>query len=375
LADPDVWFHASSKPSGSHYYKYILVYVDDVLVLSHDGTTIMKHLEQYYRLKDGFSQLKQYLGAAVKQWTFPNDPGKTRWALSSEQYIKEAIKNVESYLSTKGRTLRRSNQPMPTSYVPELDITPLLQDDDIHWFQSQISILRWMVEVGRLDIYINVALLLSYLTSPRVGHLEAVFSIYGYLKSRTKSTMVFDDDYVNWNPSDFPTYDWTDFYPDAIDEVPPNAPEPRGRPVQINAFVDASHARSKLTRHSQTGILIYLNKSPIIWYSKTQKMVETSTFGSEFVALRVATEMIKAMQYKLRMMGVPIEGAANVLVDNDTVMKNSTIPSSTLRGKHNSLCYHCVREAVACQILRIAYIPSDENLADMFTKLLTTLPL
>ena len=57
---------------------------------------------------------------------------------------------------------------MPTSYVPELGITPLLQDDDIHYFQSQISILRWMVELGRQDIYINVALLSSYLTSPRL---------------------------------------------------------------------------------------------------------------------------------------------------------------------------------------------------------------
>jgi len=111
LADPDVWFCASS---GFHYYEYILVYVDDVLVLSHDGTTIMKHFENYYRLKDGYAQLKQYLGAAV---TFSNDPGKTRWALSSEQYIKEAIKNVESYFSTKGRTLRRSNQPMHYSFV------------------------------------------------------------------------------------------------------------------------------------------------------------------------------------------------------------------------------------------------------------------
>jgi hypothetical protein len=82
LADPDVWFCASSKPSGFHYYEYILVYVDDVLVLSHDGTAIMKHLEKYYRLKDGFAQPKQCLGAAVKQWTFSNDPGKTRWALS-----------------------------------------------------------------------------------------------------------------------------------------------------------------------------------------------------------------------------------------------------------------------------------------------------
>jgi len=70
------------------------------------------------------------------------------------------------------------------------------------------------------------------------------------------------------------------------------------------------------------------------------------------------------------MMGVPLDGPANVLVDNDTVVKNSTIPSSTLQKKHNAICYHCVREAVAAKILRIAYIPTDQNLADMFTKIL-----
>jgi hypothetical protein len=114
--------------------------------------------------------------------------------------------------------------------------------------------------------------------------------------------------------------------------------------------------------------LIYLNRAPIIWYSKTQKTIETTTFGSEFVALRIATEQIKALRYKLRMMGVPIENAANVLVDNETVVKNSTIPSSTLQRKHNSICYHYICEAVAAKIIRIAHIPTDQNLADMLTK-------
>jgi hypothetical protein len=58
-----------------------------------------------------------------------------------------------------------------------------------------------------------------------------------------------------------------------------------------------------------------------------------------------------------------------VLVDNDSVVKNSTIPHSTLQRKHNAICYHCVHEAVAAQVLRIAYIPSGENLADLFTKI------
>jgi len=67
-------------------------------------------------------------------------------------------------------------------------------------------------------------------------------------------------------------------------------------------------------------------------------------------------------------MGVPIEGPANVLVDNDSVVKNSTIPSSTLQRKHNSICYHFVRESIAMKQSCVAYIPSNENLSDMLTK-------
>ncbi len=70
------------------------------------------------------------------------------------------------------------------------------------------------------------------------------------------------------------------------------------------------------------------------------------------------------------MMGVPLDGPANVVADNDTMVKNSTIPSVTLHKKHNTICYHFVREAVAAQIIRLAYIPSHQNLADMFTKAL-----
>jgi hypothetical protein len=365
-----VWYRPAKKPCGTEYYEYILVYVDDVLTLSHRPEDIMQGLETYYRLKDGYHKPMQYLGAAVKEWEFPDDVSRPKWALSSEPYVKEAIKNIEKHLAEQNRTLRKSNQPMPTSYLPELDITPLLTEQEIHFYQSQISILRWMVELGRLDIYINVALLSSYLTAPRQGHLEAIYCIYGYLKSHMRSTMVFDDAYINWNEKDFTSYDWTDFYGNVQEEIPKNAPQPRGKPVQLNVFVDANHARNKLTRRSQTGILLYLNKAPIMWYSKSQKTVEISTFGSESVALRVATEMIKGLRYKLRMMGIPLEGPANVLVDNETVMKNSTIPSSTLQKKHNAICYHCVREAVACGIIRVAHIPSDQNLADMFTKML-----
>ena len=60
--------------------------------------------------------------------------------------------------------------------------------------------------------------------------------------------------------------------------------------------------------------------------SKRQNTVETSTFGAEFVAMRIAMEMTKAMLYKLRMFGIPIEESPKVFGDNNAVISNSSNP-------------------------------------------------
>lgn len=237
---------------------------------------------------------------------------------------------------------------MPQKYRPELDTSPLLADEAITYYQSQISILRWAVELGWIDIYVDTAMLSQHLVHPRRGHLEAVYHIYSYLKSHERSTMVFDDALVTYSQADFPSFDWTDFYGNITEAIPTNAPEPRGKPIQMTAFVDANHAGNQVTRCSHSGILIYCNSAPNIWYSKAQETVETSTFGSEFVALRIATELIKALRYKLRMFGVPLESPTNVLCDNKSMVDNSTIPSSTLKKKHNAICCGCDKSDLYC---------------------------
>ena len=123
---------------------------------------------------------------------------------------------------------------------------------------------------------------------------------------------------------------WEEFYEVDDEPVPSNAPEPRGQPMKMTCFVDASHASKRVTYRSHTGIFILLNNAPVVWYSKRQNTVESSTFGSEFVALRVATELIEGLRYKLRMFGVPIDGATSVYCDNQSVTKNATVPASTL---------------------------------------------
>ena len=113
-----------------------------------------------------------------------------------------------------------------------------------------------------------------------------------------------------------------------------------------------------------------VNRAPIVWFSKRQNTVETSTFGSEFIAMRQAVEQIEGLRYKLRMMGIDVVGPTNVLCDNESVVKNATRPESTLKKKHVAVAYHRVREAQAAGIVRIAHERSEGNLADILTKLL-----
>ena len=140
--------------------------------------------------------------------------------------------------------------------------------------------------------------------------------------------------------------------------------------MQMTYFVDTSYALNKLTYRSHTRIFIMLNSAPIVWYSKRQSTVETSTFGLEFVAMRIAIELVQGLRYKLRMMGVPLDGPTLMYCDNESVTKNASIPISTMSKKHDAICYHKIRESVVAGWLQIAWIKSENNLADLFTKVL-----
>ena len=174
---------------------------------------------------------------------------------------------------------------------------------------------------------------------------------------------------LDWE-NKFQAVDWRDFYPEANQLIPPNVPEPHGKCVVLSwiKIVDADHAGNQITRRSHTGILLFLCHAPIIWYSKQQNTVEMSTFGSEFIAAKTATEMIQALQYKLCMMGIPIDGPTNMFCDNKAVVRNSTMSESTLKKKHVTICYHRVWEACPSDMIQIAKEDGATNLADELTK-------
>ena len=377
-ADNDVWYRKDVNDQGIEYYSYICIYVDDILIISDSCQKYMSMINETFMVKpESIKVPDTYLGADVRQKK--TQDGSNIWILGSNSYLKEALRVYNGILKENGLKVHgKGLNPFGNiQYKPELDMSPYCNEEQIHLYQNLIGILRWLVELGRVDILLEVSLLSSYLASPRIGHLHQCFHIFHYLSKHNNSWLPMDPMKldIKWtgSPDQAPNerrHMMRKIYPDAREDIPVNAPEALGKSVQINVYCDANHAGNKVTRRSHSGILFYLNTAPISFYSKRQNTVESSTFGSEYVALRITTEKIKALRYKLRMMGVPIDGPTNVFVDNESVVGSSMKPESVLKKKHVSIAYNIAREAFAASIMNVYFVPSAENLADGFTKVL-----
>ena len=167
---------------------------------------------------------------------------------------------------------------------------------------------------------------------PRYGHLNALYRIFGYLKSHHNVEMFFDPSHPHIDESEFPDRDWStsEFGSELKEILPGNMPEPRGQGMVMRCFVDADHASDSITRRSRTGFVVYLNTAPIYWCSKKQTTVETSSFGSEFVAMKQCTEYVRGLRYRMRIMGIPVLGPTYIPTyiygDNQSVLYKTTIP-------------------------------------------------
>ena len=169
----------------------------------------------------------------------------------------------------------------------------------------------------------------------------------------------------------FKECDWKEFYGNIMEAIPPKAPKSRGKEIDLRLFCDSDHAGDKLRRRSRSGFLIYINSALIVWYLKCQATIETSVFGSEFVAMKQGMEALRGLRYKLRMMGVAIAGPSYIYGDNMSVIHNTQRPESVLKKKSNSICYHAIREAVAMGECVTGHISTHDNPADLCTKLMS----
>ena len=137
---------------------------------------------------------------------------------------------------------------------------------------------------------------------------------------------------------------------------------------QTTHYVDTNLHHDLATGKAVTAVLHFLNPTPIDAYTKRQSTVETSTYGSEFVAARTAVDQIIDILTTLQYLGVPIRDKSNMFGDNRSVVTSSTIPNSTISKRHHLASYHQVREAIAAKYISFHWKDGKSNPADILRK-------
>ena len=356
FAKPDIWM----RNKGDHY-EYIAVYVDDLLIVSKDPKIIIDNLtiEHKFKLK-GTGPISFHLGCDF----FRDADGVLCYA--PRKYIEKTLDNFERLF---GKKPKHYSSPLEKGDHPELDTSPLLDFDDIKIYQSLIGSLQWTIQIGRFDIATAVMTMSRFRAAPRQGHMDRLHRLHGYLSKMRHGVIRIRTEMPDFSniPEKPANWDYSQ-YEGAKEEIPKNAPPPLGKPVKSSAYVDANLMHDLITGRSVTGILHFLNKTPVDWYSKLQATCETATFGSEYVAARTCTEQIIDLRTTLRYLGVLVDGPTMMFGDNETVVNTASVPHSRLHKRHNALSYHRTREAIAAGITRFYHVRGDVNPADILSK-------
>jgi hypothetical protein len=252
---------------------------------------------------------------------------------------------------------------------PELDDSPFLDETGIAQYQSMIGACQWLVTLARFDIATAVMTLSRYRAAPRQGHMDRLKRIYGYVRNHPNALIRVRTEMPDLSDIQVPEYNWEySVYGNVTEEIPEDVPPPLGKEVVTQTYIDANLYHDFLTGRATTGILHFINKTPIDWTSKRQATVETATYGSEFIAARIGTEQIIDLRITLRYLGVPVLQRSYMYGDNQSVVTSSTIPHSGLNKRHNALAYHRVREAIAAKVLAFVHIKGLSNPADILSK-------
>ena len=141
-------------------------------------------IDKYFNIKDGLQGKPElYLGVKLREVHL--DDGTICWGMSSAKYMQEALKNTKMWMDKHSYKFPlKCDTPMSMSYRPELNVLEQLDDEKALWYMSAISIFHWAVELGRINICMEMLLLTVQMAMPRLGHLYAAIWVFGYLQRK-----------------------------------------------------------------------------------------------------------------------------------------------------------------------------------------------
>jgi len=208
---------------------------------------------------------------------------------------------LEAFERMHGEQPKEYSTPLEKGDHPKLDTSELCNAKGITDYMHMTGSLQWLISLGRFDVFTATLSTSRYRTAPRLGHLERLKRIYGYVKKMRHGYIRIrtgEPDYSGLPDHDF---DWAAaVYGDVQELLPDDAPPPLGKRVALTTYVDANLYHDVVTGRAVTVLLRFINQTPFDWYWKRQATVESATFGSEFVAARTGIDHIVDIRTSLR---------------------------------------------------------------------------
>ncbi|KAI2494563.1 hypothetical protein MHU86_19978 [Fragilaria crotonensis] len=225
-ADPDVWMKPEvRKDDGYKYYAYCLLYVDDILVVHHDGLRALQEIDHYFKTKPGSIRDPEfYLGAKLRLYTLPN--GVQSWAMSSSKYIQAAVQNVKAYHAANFPSRQWSKRSKAHSHSIMLRNWTRVQYSTQHNPHSIRRKLECCAGASNWGVLISS---LRFLNLPHTlyNHARGIggrIPRFQFLEKKHNARIVFDPSYPLIDMSSFKVCNWKEYYGDVTEAIPPNAP-------------------------------------------------------------------------------------------------------------------------------------------------------
>jgi histone deacetylase 1/2 len=305
---------------------YMLVYVDDIVIAGSSTPAVdrlVQTLAQTFPIKD-LGRLEYFLGIEASYTS-------AGMRLTQHKYALDLLHRAHMEGS------RAVTTPMSTSDMLSRHTGDVLAADDASSYRSLVGGLQYLT-LTRPDISFAVNKVCQFLAAPTTAHYEAVNRILRYVKG-TVSTGLF----LQKSPS-----------------------------TLLNIYTDADWAGCPDDRRSTGGFAIFLGPNLVSWSSRKQPTVSRSSTEAEYKALANGTAEAMWIQSVLKELGVFQPKPPVLWCDNLGATYLSANPVFHARTKHIEIDFHFVREKVALGALDVRFIASGDQIADIFTKPVTT---
>lgn len=314
-----------------HQQIVIGVYVDDIVIAGADMDRVnwvKKCLSGEYPMKD-IGPLKTILGMEVTR------KGNTL-SLGLKKYFDIIMKRFNMADAYPAAV------PIDPNIKYSADMSDYIEEDATSTnelpYRQVLGALLYATQAVRLDGSYAVSKLARYMNNYNIAHWRGVQQLLRYFKGTTDIGITYNGKHdTNTNI--------------------------------LEGYVDADWAADIDTRRSQTGYIFYLNGGPVSWQSKKQTTVALSTVEAEYMAMSAATQELLYLRQLLEDLGFPQRNATTLYEDNQGTMALATGRGGMAkRTKHIDIRHHFVKEKIAAAQLKIEYVPSALQRADIMTK-------